>query len=121
MLGVVETFGPREARVHVHGNARLTPVLRCVLVRRVLEEGWTVADAAAAFEISARTVFKWLARYRSEGIDGLRDRSSRPRRSPTRLAADRIDAILALRRLWFTAAQISQTLSMPLSTVSLVL
>jgi transposase InsO family protein len=92
-----------------------------VLVRRVLEDGWRVADAAAAFEISERTAFKWLARFRSEGIEGLWDRSSRPHRSPARTRADRVEAILKLRRLWFTAAEIAETLSMPLSTVSVVL
>ena len=90
-------------------------------MRRVVEDGWRVADAAAAFEISERTAFKWLARFREEGIEGLGDRSSRPQRSPARTRADRVEAILTLRRLWFTAAEIAETLSMPLSTVSVVL
>jgi transposase InsO family protein len=121
MLSVVETFKPREARVHLHANARLTPAARLLLVGRVRDEGWPVREAAAAAGVSVRTAFKWLARFRAEGIDGLRDRSSRPQRSPARLAADRVAAILALRRLWFTAGQIAELLSMPISTVSLVL
>jgi len=107
--------------MHLHGNARLTPVARLLLVQRICDQGWRVADAALAAGVSVRTAFKWLARFRGEGIEGLADRSSRPHRSPARLGNDRVAAILALRRLWFTAAQIAELLSMPLSTVSLVL
>jgi len=121
MLSVVETFKPREARVHLHANARLAPAARLLLVRRVRDESWPVREAAAAAGVSVRTAFKWLARFRQDGVEGLADRSSRPHRSPARLRADRVAAILALRRLWFTAAQIAELLSMPLSTVSLVL
>lgn len=107
--------------MHLHPNARLTPVARLLFVQRVRDQRWSVSDAAQAAGISVRTGYKWLARYRDHGVAGLRDRSSRPRRSPTRLPADRVQAILTLRRLWFTAAQIAELLSMPLSTVSLVL
>jgi transposase InsO family protein len=107
--------------MHLHGNARLTPAARLLLVRRVCDERWPVSEAAAAAGVSVRTAFKWLARFRSGGIEGLADRSSRPHRSPARLGTERVAAILALRRLWFTAAQIAELLSMPLSTVSLVL
>ncbi len=107
--------------MHVHANARLTPVHGCCWRGGCAKHGWSVKAAADAAGISVRTAYKWLARYRAEGIDGLRDRSSRPHRSPARLSADRVAAILALRRLWFTAAQIAELLQMALSTVSLVL
>jgi transposase InsO family protein len=121
MLSVVETFIARETRMYLHANARLTPAARLLLVRRVRDQRWSVSDAAAAAGVSVRTAFKWLARFRADGIEGLVDRSSRPRCSPARLGADRVAAILALRRLWYTASQIAELLSMPLSTVSLVL
>ena len=121
MLSVVETFIARETRMYLHANARLTPAARLLLVRRVRSQGWPVAEAAAAAGVSVRTAFKWLARFRAEGFEGLGDRSSRPRRSPARLGADRVAAILAVRRLWYTASQIAELLSMPISTVSLVL
>jgi len=50
----------------------------------ILEEGWPVAAAAERFQVSAKTARKWRDRYLDEGADGLADRSSRPRRSPTR-------------------------------------
>ena len=72
--------------MNAHKNARTTPFGRAVMVRRVLEDGWTVAAAAAAFEVSTRTVRKWLARFGSEGVAGLQDRSSAPHLVANKLA-----------------------------------
>jgi transposase InsO family protein len=102
----------------LHANARTCPKSRRLLVRRVESEGWSLAAAAEAAGVSDRTAAKWLARWRSEGETGLLDRSSAPRRRPTRLGADRVAAIEALRRLRMTAAEIAECLSMALSTVS---
>ena len=41
----------------------------------MLEDGWTVVAAAGAFAVSTRTAYKWLARLRTEGDDGLQDRN----------------------------------------------
>jgi transposase InsO family protein len=90
------------------------------LVER-LEAGWRVSDAAAAAGVSVRTAAKWRARWRLEGAEGLLDRSSRPRRQPRRTAPDRVEAIVHLRRLRMTAAEIAEILGMALSTVSLIL
>jgi hypothetical protein len=49
----------------------------------------------------------------------LLDRSSRPRRCPSRLPLQRVEAIERLRRLRMTAAEIAEVLELPLSTVSL--
>jgi len=102
----------------LHANARTCPKSRRLLVRRVESEGWSLAAAAEAAGVSGRTAAKWRARWRSQGEAGLLDRSSAPRRRPTRLAADRVAAIEALRRLRMTAAEIAECLSMSLSTVS---
>jgi transposase InsO family protein len=92
-----------------------------LLVDRVISDGWSVRDAAAAAGISQRSACKWLKRFREEGEAGLEDRSSAPRRSPSRTAPERVEAILALRQLRFTAAEIAETLGMAHSTVSAVL
>jgi transposase InsO family protein len=105
----------------LHGNARTCPNSRRLLVHRVIDERWPVAVAAAAAGVSERTVYRWLARWRREGAQGLRDRSSAPRRIPHRTAPDREQAIAALRRLRMTAAEIAEVLEMALSTVSAVL
>jgi transposase InsO family protein len=83
----------------------------------VLEQRWSVRQAAEAAGCSERTAAKWLRRYR-DGDHGLCDRSSRPTRSPRRLPADRVAAIERLRRLRMTAAEIGEVLDLPLSTVS---
>src|SRR4051794_26321818 len=71
--------------------------------------------------VSVRCARKWVGRFRAGGEGGLVDRSSAPRRVANRTPADRVAAIVALRRLRMTAAEIAETLSMPLSTVSVVL
>jgi transposase len=107
--------------MQLHGNAALSVKKRLVLCRRVVDERWTLTKAAAAAEVSVRTARKWVRRYRAEGEPGLADRSSVPRRQPTRTSEARVQAIAALRRLRMTGAQIAEVLSMPLSTVSGVL
>jgi transposase InsO family protein len=91
-----------------------------LLVERV-ECGWTLRRAASAAGVSERTAAKWCARWRSEGEQGLLDRWSRPLRQPRRTPADRVEAVILLRRLRMTAAEIAQVLRMALSTVSLIL
>jgi transposase InsO family protein len=102
----------------LHANARTCPNSRRLLVSRVEDEGWAVIPAAEAAGISERSARKWLGRWRAEGDAGLRDRSSAPRRVPSRLPADRLEAVEALRRLRMTAAEIAEVLGMALSTVS---
>jgi transposase InsO family protein len=105
----------------LHGNARTCPHSRLLMVGRVELEGWTLTAAAEAAGVSVRTVSKWLACYRAEGEDGLLDRSSAPHSVPHRTPEERVQAIAALRRLRMTAAEIAESLLMPLSTVSAVL
>jgi transposase InsO family protein len=107
--------------MEVHANAPLSPKGRRRVVDRVVVEGWSVAAAAEAAGVTERTVYRWLARYRSCGQAGLIDRRSVPGCIPHKTPCDRVSAICALRQLRMTAAQISVELSMPLSTVSAVL
>jgi len=102
----------------IHGNARTCPNSRELLVRRIEGEGWSLRAAAEAAGISERSARKWLGRWRTEGVAGLLDRSPAPKRVPSRLPADRLAAIEALRRLRMTAAEIAEVLEMALSTVS---
>jgi len=70
---------------------------RRLLVERVLELGWTVPMAAEAQGCSPATGYKWIRRFAAEGASGLKDRSSRPHRSPRRLCPERDAAILTRR------------------------
>jgi transposase InsO family protein len=105
----------------LHRNAALSWRGRCELARRVVVDGWTLTAAASAAGVSIRCARKWVGRYRLEGEAGMYDRSSAPRRVANRTPADRVAAIVALRQLRMTGAEIAETLSMPLSTVSATL
>lgn len=107
--------------MNIHANAKTCVRSRLLLVQRIEEQNWPLMEAAEAAGISGRTASKWLARYRAEGEAGLRDRSSAPRRIPSKTPPDREPAIRALRKVRFTAAEIAEILGMALSTVSLVL
>jgi transposase InsO family protein len=104
--------------MNLHANARTCPKSRRLLVDRVIEQGWSVTEAAMAAGVSDRTVYRWLRRFRELGEAGLVDRCSAPRRIPHKTSAERVAAIEVLRRLRMTAAEIAELLSMPLSTVS---
>jgi len=106
--------------VHLHGNAKLVPSNRRLLVARVLEQQWKVADAAAAFGISERTAYRWLARWRGGDVR-LFDRSSAPKRVPRRTPRAVEALIERLRRLRLTSTRIAAELHMAVSTVGAVL
>jgi transposase-like protein len=105
----------------VHANAPLGPKGRLTMVLRVLERGWSITRAAEAAGVSDRTCRKWVGRYRGEGEAGLLDRSSAPESIPHRTPDELVEAIVALRRLRMTGAEIAFCLAMALSTVSAVL
>jgi transposase InsO family protein len=106
--------------VQIHANAKLVPSMRLLLVQRVVEERWKVAEVAVAFGISERTVYRWLARWRA-GDRRLVDRSSAPRRVPRRTPR-RVEALIErLRRLRMTSTRIAAQLAMAVSTVGAVL
>jgi transposase InsO family protein len=105
----------------LHGNAALSWHGRRRLAERVVVQGWTLRAAAEAAGVSVRCASRWVGRYRCEGEEGLFDRPSAPRRVANRTADERVEAIVRLRRLRFTAAEIAETLAMPLSTVSGIL
>jgi transposase InsO family protein len=104
----------------LHGNAALSWSGRRELARRVVDRGWTLTAAAEAAGVSVRCARKWVGRYRT-GDRQLLDRSSAPHRVANRTAPERVAVIVALRRLRMTAAEIAETLAMPLSTVSVLL
>ena len=105
----------------LHRNAPLGPKGRAVMVRRAVEEGWSLMEAAAAAGMSERRCAEWSRRYRAEGELGLEDRSSAPRTVANRTDEGRVEAIAALRRVRMTGAEIAEVLEMAPSTVSGIL
>jgi len=120
-LGCEKLRTEGEALV-VHRNARLTPVGRRILVERIDVAGWPVAVAAESMGVSRETAYRWLRRWRIEGVAGLEDRSSRPRRSPNQTPVEVEDRICELRRTrrW-GPHRIAYALEMSRSTVERVL
>jgi transposase InsO family protein len=107
--------------MRLHANAALSLTQRRRMVRLVVEQGWSIAAAAAEFNTSSRTCSKWVARYRKASEAGLLDRSSAPELVANRTAEKRIEVIAALRRLRFSGPEIAELLGMPVSTVSGIL
>ncbi len=105
----------------LHANAPFGPKGRLTMVRRVVEEGWSLTEAAEAAGVSERTTRKWVDRYEAEGEAGLLDRSSAPATVANRTEESRIEAIAALRRVRMTGAEIAECLGMALSTVAGIL
>jgi transposase InsO family protein len=101
----------------LHANARTCPNSRALIAERVLERGWSLAAAAEAAGVSVPTARKWVRR--AAAGESLEDRSSAPRRVPTRTPRPVVEAIETLRRLRMTAAEIAEVLDLALSTVSL--
>jgi len=104
-----------------HKNAPLTPKGREAMVRSVIEGGLTQAAAALQFNISAKTVAKWVKRFRAEGVDGLQDRSSRPHSSPSQTLPATCAAVEGLRRERYTGKRIAAELGISSATVSRIL
>ena len=48
----------------LHANAALGPKGRAIMVRRVVEQSWSLTEAAEAAGVSERTCSKWVDRYR---------------------------------------------------------
>ncbi len=89
------------------------------MVRRILEEGWSPAQAGEAAGVSERTAYEWLKRHRAG--ETFEDRSSAPHSSPHRLAPTQVAEIERLRRQRLTGPQIAAMLAMARSTVGTVL
>ncbi len=63
------------------------------------EAGVNIRQLCRRYQISAKTGYKWLQRYRAGGVAALADRSRRPRVSPRQCAAAVAEAVVALRQV----------------------
>lgn len=106
--------------MNVHKNARLTPRGREWIVE-LSASGLTAEAISQAVGVSPRTVRKWLERYEAEGLAGLRDRSSRPKRLRRPTPQPVIERIEALRRRRLTGKAIAAEVGVSPATVSRVL
>jgi transposase InsO family protein len=87
----------------------------------VIDGHFTYKAAAARYGVSPKTAAKWVRRYRQLGAAGLRDRSSRPHRSPRQTAFSLLERVLVLRRLRHNGWRIAHELGLSRATVSRIL
>src|SRR5258705_11423067 len=104
-----------------HKNALLTPRGREPMVRAVVDGGLSKAAVASLYRTPTKTIAKWVTRYRAEGVDGLRDRSSKPLSLPSQTSPATCAAIEASRRQRHTGKQIAAEVGVSPATVSRVL
>lgn len=105
--------------MRIHGNARLTVSGRRELVRRIEDDGWSVAAAARAAGISPHSAFKWLKRFRLGGEAALLDRSSTRHEMDRRVTPSQIERASQQRvgNRW-PVARIASELGLPRSTLA---
>jgi len=104
-----------------HKNAALTPKGREMMVRVVVDFGLSKAAAARQFNTTPKTVAKWIDRFEAAGMEGLRDRSSRPLSSPSQTTPADCAAVETLRRQRHTGEQIAGEVGVSAATVSRIL
>lgn len=104
-----------------HHHARLTIYRREQLAKSVVAGQLGLCQAAAQYGLSRQSAAKWVRRYREAGLEGLRDRSSRPRRSPRSTPVELVQKIEALRRERWTGVRIAQAAGLSRATVSRIL
>jgi transposase-like protein len=66
-------------------------------VEFALQGGANRREIARRYGISAPSLYKWMKRYRSQGIEGLQNNARRPLHSPKRTGAELENLILELR------------------------
>jgi transposase InsO family protein len=71
---------------------------RLKFVAAALEEQHSVTALCRAFGVSRKSAYKWIARYRDYGPEGLLDRSRAPKSSPQRIAAVVEQLVVATRK-----------------------
>lgn len=107
--------------MNYHHHARLTVHGRELLARSVVEGRLGLCEAAASHRLSRQSAAKWVRRYRELGVEGLGNRSSRPRRLRGVTSAEQIERVASMRRERWTGVRIAQSTGLSRSTVSRIL
>ena len=73
--------------------------LRYKFILLAKERGANIAELSREFGINRKTGYKWLERYEEQGVDGLRDQSRRPLRSPFETPGEAVIEVVKVRTL----------------------
>ncbi len=82
---------------------------RMRLVMEVESEVFQMSELCERYGVSRKTGYKWLERYRKEGVAGLQDRSRTPLHCPHRTPEAIVDGLIEARRqhpLWGAVSQV---------------
>ena len=63
-------------------------------------DGHSISALAEIYEVSRKTIYKWLGRHEEGGVAGLADRRRTPQHSPSKLSGEIIAQIVAARQRW---------------------
>ena len=86
------------AEVYKNTTPRYIQELRLEIVTRRTKQGWTVAGICQYYRTCRETVYKWLARFATKGLEGLKDLSRMPRRIVGRIASWVEELIVQIRK-----------------------
>jgi len=70
---------------------------RLQFIEECKSQEWSIAEVCRRFEVSRKTGYKWLARYETEGLDGLNDRSHAPHHNPRQVLEEVEQAVVEAR------------------------
>jgi len=70
---------------------------RTQFIADYLHRELSITELCERYEISRKTGYKWIDRYRTDGAAGLLERSCRPHRSPSSTPTPVVEAIVQLR------------------------
>lgn len=74
--------------------------LKIDFLEQALKPVANISALCRTFGISRKTAYKWINRYKKEGISGIEECSRRPLTSPTRTSEEMTCLILETRREW---------------------
>lgn len=77
-----------------------------------LQSGANISELCRRFNVSRKTGYKWLGRWKQAGDSGLVDQSRRPERSPLRTSASIEEQVVEIRRAhrWWGGRKIRKCL-----------
>ena len=71
---------------------------RAKFIMEVLDDTYSMSELCDYYEISRKTGYKWLGRYRQGGIEALHNRSRKPHSHPQEITHQVKESILAVKK-----------------------
>lgn len=74
--------------------------LKIEFLEQALKSTANISATCRHFGISRKTGYKWIERYKEEGLPGIEEGSRRPLTSPSQISEEMTSLILETRRIW---------------------